>query len=201
MGSVRPIGCTSLVLILAACVPATPIQSGSLPKTHAKVVTGEHLRITGVSKFGEVTPTLYRGDQPSHRGFVHLAQMGINIVVDTGRSHKNKTLVEQLGMRYVSIPWHCPFPRDKTFVEFLKLIKDNPGKKIFVHCRYGDGRTGMMIAAYRMKEQGWTAQEALREMRDYGFKGLHALVCPGLTRYEKSFPQRLKEDPALRGIN
>jgi len=54
--------------------------------------------------------------------------------------------VRRHGMQYVAIPWHCPFPRDETFARFLRLMRDNPNKKVFVHCRLGDDRTGMMIA-------------------------------------------------------
>jgi hypothetical protein len=104
-------------------------------------------------------------------------------------------------MRYVSIPWICLFPKDEIFARFLKVVQENPGKKIFVHCRFGDARTGMMIAAYRMKVQGWTAEQALREMQSFGFKGARTLVCPGLTRYEKSFPQRLREDPVFQDLH
>jgi protein-tyrosine phosphatase len=77
------------------------------------------------------------------------------------------------------------------------VVHENKGKKIFVHCRLGDDRTGMMVAAYRMAEEGWTADEAMNEMRSFGFTKSHHLICPGLARYEKSFPKRLKNDPAF----
>ena len=80
-------------------------------------------------------------------------------------------------MQYVSIPWHCLFPRDEVLARFLAVLRDNPGKKVFVHCRYGDDRTGMMVAAYRMSMEGWTAEEARREMDQFGYK---PLVCPSL---------------------
>jgi hypothetical protein len=51
-----------------------------------------------------------------------------------------------------------------------------------------------------MKEQGWSADEALREMQSYGFKGIRTMACPGLTRYEKRFPQHLREDPVFRDV-
>lgn len=176
-------------------------QAATVTAPAAKATSARHLPLKGVSKFGEVTPMLYRGGQPSSAGFARLAKFGINIVVDSGRSEKNKKLVEKLGMRYVSFSWHCPLPKDKVFAAFLKLVQDNPDKKIFVHCRFGDARTGMMIAAYRMKVQGWTADEALAEMRAYGFHGLHCWVCPGLTSYEKSFPDHLKQDPVFQDIH
>jgi hypothetical protein len=67
-----------------------------------------------------------------------------------------------------------------------------------VHCRWGDDRTGMMIAAYRLVEQHWTPKEAMQKMHEFGYGGIHHLTCPGLGRYEKSFPRRLQNDPCLR---
>ena len=109
-------------------------------------------------------------------------------------------MVRRLGMRYVAIPWHCPFPHDETFARFLKLVRDNPDKKIFVHCRLGDDRTGMMIAAYRMADEGWSADRAMREMQQFGFSRAHHFICPTLASYEKDFPRHLKTDPAFQGV-
>jgi len=100
-------------------------------------------------------------------------------------------------MKYVAIPWHCSFPQDDVFVRFLKLLKENPGKKIFVHCRLGDDRTGMMIASYRMAVEGWSADDAMLEMQHFGFTFAHHLICPRLAHYEQSFPSRLESNPAF----
>ena len=150
-----------------------------------------------MGNFAEVTPTLYRGGQPSRVGYEALARMGINIVVDErlSGSEKERKDVEKAGMQYVSIPWHCLFPKDPVFARFLALLRDNPGKKVFLHCRYGDDRTGMMIAAYRMSVEGWTAAEALKEMDEFGF---HHVVCHSLNEYEREFPEHLKRNPALQ---
>ena len=97
--------------------------------------------------FGEATTTLYRGGQPSKSGFRILAEMGINIVVDLrGSRDSERKIVTHLGMQYVALPWHCSFPKDKIFAQFLALLRKNPDKKIFVHCRLGDDRTGMMLS-------------------------------------------------------
>ena len=156
----------------------------------------------GVGDFAEVTPTLYRGSQPTHEGFKELAKMGIQIVVDirgTKRDGEGKE-VRKLGMQYVSIPWHCPFPRDEVFARFLKLLRDNPGKKVFVHCRLGDDRDGMMIASYRMAIDAWSADEAMKEMKTFGFTRAHDFICPGLARYEKHFPEHLKNNPIFKEL-
>jgi len=198
------IGIVLLVILLSIATSASPQTDqadGILSKSFsAEHTSGQHLKAEGIPNFGQVTPTLYRGGQPSAEGFEKLAHMGINIVVDTGRSKRDETLIKNLSMAYVSLPWHCPFPKDDVFARFIKIMRENPGKKIFVHCRLGDDRTGMMIAAYRMGEQGWTAKEAMREMHEFGFRGVHHLMCPGLAQYEKNFPGRLQNNPMFENL-
>jgi protein tyrosine phosphatase (PTP) superfamily phosphohydrolase (DUF442 family) len=163
---------------------------------------GEKRRVSGISDFGEVTPRLFRGAQPNHAGFRALSKMSVAIVVDTrgNRSKSEGREVRRLGMRYVAIPWHCPFPHDEAFAKFLRLLRENPDKKVFVHCRLGDDRTGMMIAAYRMADEDWTADEAMREMRKFGFSEAHHLICPTLASYEEHFPEHLRTNPLFRGV-
>jgi tyrosine-protein phosphatase SIW14 len=170
---------------------------------HSARPLGHTRKIRGIGNFGEVTPTLFRGGQPNHEGFRALAKLGIDIVVDTrgNRSSSEGKEVRRRGMQYVAIPWHCPMPRDEVFARFLKLLQENPNKRVFVHCRLGDDRTGMMVAAYRMAAEGWTASQAMREMRQFGFAGVHHVICPRLASYEQSFPQHLKSNPAFRGLH
>jgi tyrosine-protein phosphatase SIW14 len=186
------------ILSIALSGNARPAQKESQPASVSQRSGGKRLTVEGVGNFGEVTPTLYRGGQPKPAGYEALAKMGIDIVVDARLSGRNKERkeVEKAGMQYVSIPWHCLVPRDETFARFLALLRDNPGKKVFVHCRYGDDRTGMMIAAYRMAVEGWTPEEARQEMELFGF---HRLVCPRLGPYEKEFPERVKRNSAFQG--
>ena len=173
---------------------APPAQPEGPPRTQH--VPAKKLKLIGVANFGEVTPFLYRGAQPSREGFEGLAAMGIDIVVDARLSGKSseKKAVNAAGMQYISIPWHCMFPKDKAIAQFLTVLREHPKKKIFVHCRYGDDRTGMMIAAYRMTVDNWTAEEAWAEMQQFG---MNRQICFPLISYEKSFPERLKKHPDL----
>jgi tyrosine-protein phosphatase SIW14 len=199
--------CSSLALFVAmlslagVALTQTEQQPTSEPEYPAGQHTvGQHLKAEGVPNFGEVTPTLYRGGQPTAVGFETLAHMGIAIIVDTGRSKRDEALIKKLGMTYISLPWYCPLPKDKVFAQFIQIIRKNSGKKIFVHCRLGDDRTGMMIAAYRMAADGWTAKEAMHEMHSFGYTTFHHLICPGLGRYETHFPEHLKKDPAFEDL-
>ena len=131
-----------------------------------------------------------------------LAEMGINIVVDLrGDRAGERTLVTSLGMKYVPMYWFCWFPKDEIVARFLTLLRNNPGKKVFVHCRVGDDRTGMMIAAYRMAEEGWSAQKAEKEMEKFGYNFAHRrLICPPILHYEHEFPHRFKTSPAFKNL-
>ena len=185
----------SALLVAGLCAAMNVPQTASPPvstptKEHS---FGRRLTIEGVPNAGQVTANLYRGGQPTTTGFEALASMGINIVVDLRGSREGESeRVAKLGMRYVAIPWHCPFPKDETFARFLILLRQNPGKKVFVHCRLGDDRTGMMVAAYRMAEQNWTAAEAKKEMEAFGFSMPHHLICPSLSSYRGKLPSAVQ---------
>ena len=172
----------------------TPVTSGT---RHA---FAQRLSLQGVPVFAQVTPTLYRGAQPTNEGLRNLAEMGVTIVVDQRGSRSEREQVTKLGMQYVAIPWHCPLPEDAIFARFLTLLRGNPGAKVFVHCLSGQDRTGMQIAAYRMAEQGWSAQEAKQEMEAFGFSRTHRWRCPSLSSYEEGFPQRFSESPAFKDL-
>lgn len=186
------------LLISGILFANAPPQAPSSSAPNVQRVPARKLKLTGVPNFGEVTPFLYRGAQPSPQGFQALAAMGVDIVVDARLSHKSseKKVVTAAGMQYISIPWHCMFPKDKAIAQFLAVLRDNPKKKIFVHCRLGDDRTGMMIAAYRMAVDNWTAEEAFAEMMHFG---MNRTICFPLIKYESKFPERLKKNAELRG--
>jgi protein tyrosine phosphatase (PTP) superfamily phosphohydrolase (DUF442 family) len=190
-------GAATVAISVTLCIVAAPqVQPGNPPKVHH--TPAKKLKLIGVPNFGEVTPYLYRGAQPSLQGFRGLANMGIDIVVDARLSHKSseKKVVTAAGMQFVSIPWHCMFPKDKAMAQFLAVLRENPKKKIFVHCRLGDDRTGMMVAAYRMAVDNWTAEEAFAEMMQFG---MNRRICFPLIKYESKFPERLKNNAELRG--
>ena len=191
-----------LITTMCATSLAHATPNSSAAPVPAERTIARKLAVKGVPRLGEVSPTLFRGAQPTQQGFQRLAEMGISIVVDLrirGRKGERKE-VTSLGMRFVQIPWNCFHPEDTDMARFLKLLHDNRGKKVFVHCQTGDDRTGMIIAAYRIAEEGWTAKEAMKEMEAYGFTSPHHLICPGLAAYEARFPERFKTSPAFRDL-
>lgn len=187
---------------LAEPCPAPQATSTASPARISARTPGTHAKTQGIVNFGEVTPNLYRGGLPSPAGLQSLKKLGVSVVVDMrGSANKiEETTVTGLGMQYISIPSHCPFPSDKPWARFLSVMQENAGKKVFVHCRLGDDRTGMAVAAYRMAEQGWSPEQAMNEMRAFGFTGVHHAICMGMAHYEQTFPKHLKTRAAFRNL-
>jgi protein tyrosine phosphatase (PTP) superfamily phosphohydrolase (DUF442 family) len=180
----------------AALPPAAP---ASAPRV-IQAAHGQKLRINGIPKAGKITEGLYRGAQPSEVGLSELKMLGITTVVDLRGEDRQKVEwerkhAESLGMRFVHIPvdgW-AP-PTDEQVVQFLSLLHDNPGQKIFVHCHFGEDRTGVFIAAYRIAADKWPAEEAIKEMYFFGFNGLWH---PSMKAFVHDFPSRLDSAPSL----
>lgn len=192
---VRPV----TLLALITCVTTASPQDKPSSSAPARTI-GARLKANGIPNFGQVTPNLYRGAQPNAAGIAELKKRGVDIVVDLrgGGSKSEESQATKLGIRYISIPSHCPFPKDEPFAKFLRVIQENPGKKVFVHCRLGDDRTGMAVAAYRMAMEGWSAADAMNEMKAFGFSTAHRVICPRLADYEQDFPRRLKTSQAFK---
>ena len=160
------------------------------------------MTLKGVPNYAQVAARLYRGGQPTQEGFTGLAHEGVGVVVDLRGDRKyERDIVQKLGMQYVAIPWHCYNPQDKQMAEFLKVIRDNGDKKVFVHCRLGEDRTGMMVAAYRMSEEGWSAGQAGKEMAAFGFSPMHHMICPSLASYEANFPTKFPKSSAFQALH
>jgi protein tyrosine phosphatase (PTP) superfamily phosphohydrolase (DUF442 family) len=163
-------------------------------------VLAQKVALTGVQNFGQVTTSLFRGAQPSDDGFSALAKMGVGIVVDLrGDSDNERERVTKLGMEYVAIPSQCSHMTEEGIAKFLTILRDHPDKKVFVHCRQGVDRTGMMVAAYRIS-QGWTAEESRREMESFGFSLKHRMVCHGLGSFESNFPGTFASSAAFENL-
>lgn len=88
---------------------------------------------------------------------------------------KESDLCRELGVRYVHlkpllIPRHLvPEHRPPAIDQFLNLLDDESNYPILIHCHAGLHRTGILTAVYRMEYEGWTPDEAYREMKAQGF--------------------------------
>jgi len=131
-----------------------------------------------VSNFGRINDNYYRGAQPHGRDYRDLSALGVKTVINLTNSDSQaneRAMVEQAGMNYVQIPMttHVP-PTQEQIKRFLSLVTDSASEPVYVHCVGGRHRTGVMTAVYRMTMDGWSADQAFKEMKQYRF-GLEIL--------------------------
>jgi protein tyrosine/serine phosphatase len=163
----------------------------------------EKIKLSGVPNAGKISEMLLRGAQPSAQGLAELKKLGVTTIVDLrgnrGPVARERAEVEALGMRFVGIPvsgWSAP--SNAQVAEFLKLFRDDPQQKIFVHCYFGQDRSGVMVAAYRIAQQNWTADQAVAEMDSFGF---HAHLYPGMKSYVRKFPGVFGAEPIFAPLH
>ena len=171
---------------------ATPAASSA--------ISAKRIYVPGVPSAAQVNEHLYRGAQPRSPGVRALKAIGVNTIVDLRDEEKTKIAWEQhttegLGMRFLNIPvngW-AP-PSDQQVALFLAIFRENPEAKVFVHCHFGDDRTGVFVAAYRMAFEKVSSREALREMNQFGFNWMWHR---NMSAFVRAFPGHLEHSPAL----
>ena len=145
---------------------------------------------------------VYRGKQPHDGDFAELAHMGIKTVLDLrgGMIHRprEKKLVEAAGMQYVSVRLSGLFPpKEQQMAEILALLEDPARGPVFVHCRHGDDRAGMVIACYRIAHDHWTNAKALEEARHLGLNPLELLMRRYILRFDANKLQVKSRQPGI----
>lgn len=123
--------------------------------------------LKGLSNVGKVAPGVYRGAQPGPEGYKMLKSMGIKTVINLRITGSEKLDVEELGMRSIEMPLGVLSDIKPDIVnKIIEIMKDPANQPVFVHCRQGQDRTGIVIAAYRMRVDGWSLSEAEAEMQE-----------------------------------
>ena len=95
--------------------------------------------------------------------------MGIETVVSLRSFHSDRDEIGETGLGYEHIYMKAWHPERKEVVRFLQIVTAPKRTPVLVHCLHGADRTGTMCAVYRIVVQGWTKEEALREMTEGGF--------------------------------
>ena len=176
-----------LAVSLAGPVAAqTPAYSGA----PAATVDISRLKIKNA---GRINANYYRGSQPKGRDYANLAALGIKTVIDlqADGERNEEQLVRTAGMDFHRIPMTTRVaPTQAQIDQFLKIVNDPAAQPVYVHCKGGRHRTGVMTAIYRMTVEGWTPDRAFSEMKDFdfGFDFLH----PEFKRFVYAYPRMLE---------
>ena len=136
----------------------------------------------GIRNFHQVHERLYRGGRPNKEGVVKLKEIGVKTIVDLECElfekeptavKTERTLAADLGIRFEHIPMHpISAPKKDDVERALSIITDPANQPVYVHCNRGSDRTGIVVAAYRIRYDGWTVQKSVEEMKQYGHRSI-----------------------------
>jgi protein tyrosine/serine phosphatase len=152
--------CFSLVALLhgiaARAADATPLR----PAEWAQPVEAQF-------NLFRMSPTLYRSALPS-RGAVPLLNHLHVVTVINFLPEADSDWLSDPAIKQVQLPYRTNHVDDSDVLKALRAIQsaeaDGP-----VHCKHGSDRTGLMAAMYRVVVQGWSKEQALKEMTEGGF--------------------------------
>ncbi|MEM4302797.1 MAG: dual specificity protein phosphatase family protein [Candidatus Caldarchaeum sp.] len=106
---------------------------------------------------------------PSRRRHIrYIKNRGVSAVISLTEKPLPKNLVENEDIEYFHFPLEDHKPADPR--ELLKIVNTiqrlvDDGHRVLVHCLAGYGRTGMVLAAYLMKAEGFGWVESLEKTR------------------------------------
>jgi protein tyrosine/serine phosphatase len=128
--------------------------------------------------FSEVTQGVYRGGRPDQNGVeVSLVQLGVKTIIDLENDDEpvaaERGWAQAAGIKFISAPMNgLATPDDNQVNDTLAKMNDPANQPVFVHCMQGKDRTGLIVALYRVIEEGWTPKAAHDEMMTHGFNSI-----------------------------
>ena len=146
--------------------------AGETARAEPAGAPAQPIEVPGTSNFHKVSDTLYRSAQPTAEGFRSLKDLGIVTVVNLRSYNSDRQEIGTTGLAYEHIYMKAWHPERKEIVRFLQIVTDPKRTPVLVHCQHGSDRTGTMTAVYRIAVEGWSKEDAVREMTSEAF-GFH----------------------------
>jgi protein tyrosine phosphatase (PTP) superfamily phosphohydrolase (DUF442 family) len=132
------------------------------------------MQMQGVPNLHKISQSLYRSAQPSAEGMKSLKAVGVETIINLRSFHSDRDEIRETALAYEHIYMKAWHPEEEEAVRFLQIVTNPKRSPVLVHCQHGADRTGTMCALYRVAVQGWSKEEALKEMVQGGF-GFHGI--------------------------
>lgn len=164
-----------------------------------------------IVRFCQVTEdVLWRGGKPDKVGAAWLIEHGVKTIVNLELLHDDLPIIAQASIKtaktfkvgyfrvkdWEPLPVLAPSVEDEHVVHFLAIASQAENQPVYVHCRSGQNRTGIMVAAFRLIVEGRQDTGAvIEEMRDYQgfFSDVDAEYLRGLALRRSVILHKVKE--------
>lgn len=135
--------------------------------------------------FKEVSPGLYRGGHPNTAGIAELKRRGVRTIVDLevadlieatpGVISQELRDAKAAGITVVRFPMSAFEPAlssrfdTQMSAAMAELRRASPTNAVYVHCKHGQDRTGLVVGLHRVENEKVDAKVAYAEMTKLGF--------------------------------
>lgn len=171
---------------LTGCAAESTVGEASALDDTAVDVASDALVTTGdLPNVFTVRPGVMRGGRPSVAGYIKLKALGIKTIIDLETAdlvEANQAAIDSdranataAGMRWVHIPMQAfttglSARFDAKVNQALAVLKNHGRGGVYLHCKHGRDRTGLVMALDRVENEGWAADRAYDEMIARGFR-------------------------------
>ncbi len=163
-----------LYALLAAMLLVTACDRAPAPEiaTLADVPSENRIR-----NFHTVTPDLFRSGKLLTRDFALLEDLGVRTILSLEKDGDRTPAIraEESAAREHGIVFRriqIDGSRGPTLAQLEEALAvigyASLPTPLLVHCLHGQDRTGLVVAAYRIRHDGWTVEAATSELRRYG---------------------------------
>ncbi|TDK56393.1 phosphatase domain-containing protein [Pseudomonas moraviensis] len=157
-----PALCFSLVALLHGIAARAADAMPSRPAEWAQPVEAQF-------NLFRMSPTLYRSALPDRSAVPLLKGLHVATVINF-LPEADSNWLSEASIKQVQLPYRTNHVDDSDVLKALRAIQsaeaDGP---VLMHCKHGSDRTGLMAAMYRVVVQGWSKEQALKEMTEGGF--------------------------------
>ena len=157
-----PALCFSLVALLHGIAARAADATPSRPAEWAQPVEAQF-------NLFRMSPTLYRSALPDRSAVPLLNDLHVVTVINF-LPDADSDWLSAPGIKQVQLPYRTNHVDDSDVLKALRAIQsaeaDGP---VLMHCKHGSDRTGLMAVMYRVVVQGWSKEQALKEMTEGGF--------------------------------
>jgi len=171
----------SIMMVLSLAANVCADSQGERPEKWAQPI-----RMEGVPNLHKVSDNLYRSAQPTAGGMKNLKKLGVGTIVNLRSFHSDRDEIGNTGLAYEHIYMKAWHPEEEDIVRFLQIVTRPQKSPVLVHCQHGADRTGAMCVVYRIAIQGWSKEEAVKEMIEggFGFHGVWANLAPWINKLD-----------------
>jgi len=159
----------SLPCILRGAIAAALLTFGPLALAAGETPADWAKPVDKSFNLYQMSPTLYRSALPGKDDLSELQRLQVKTVVSFIKDDDREWIGQQ-NIEAVSFPTHADRVDDADVLKVLRILQSaEQNGPVLMHCKHGRDRTGLFAAMYRTVIQGWSKEDALKEMTQGGY--------------------------------